>query len=190
MFSKRIILSASLVMVSAPALAHTGGSHASGFAAGFSHPLGGADHMLAMVAVGVLASRLGGRALWAVPASFVVMMLIGGALGFSGIEMPAVEIGIAASIVVLGAAVALARSWTVRTSATLVGAFAVFHGYAHGTEMPGAASAAAYSVGFATATALVHGMGILVGNAFVGKPQMVRFAGAATALAGFALILV
>lgn len=189
MFSKRLILSASFGMMAAPALAHTGGVGASGLAAGFAHPLGGADHVLAMMTVGLLASMLGGRALWVVPATFVLMMLVGGALGLSGITVPAVEIGILASIVVLGGAVATGRPWRVGTAAVFVGAFAVFHGHAHGVEMPAAASAVAYSLGFAIATALLHGAGIVVGTTFF-KPRMARLAGAATAVAGLALFLV
>jgi urease accessory protein len=138
------------------------------------------------VTVGLLASLLGGRALWAVPASFVLMMLVGGALGFTGIHIPAVEIGILASIVVLGCIVATGRSLAVGAAAALVGVFAIFHGYAHGVEMPAAASAITYSLGFATATALLHGAGIMAGMTVL-KSQAIRFAGAASAAAGLML---
>jgi urease accessory protein len=187
MFSKRFVFSAGFAIMSAPALAHTGHSDVSGLVAGFMHPIGGADHVLAMVTVGLLASLLGGRALWAVPASFVLMMLVGGALGFAGVDIPAVEIGIMTSIVVLGGLVATGRSWTVGTAAALAGVFAVFHGYAHGVEMPVAASAITYSFGFATATALLHGAGLLAGLMAFGKPHVIRFAGGASAAAGLVL---
>ncbi|GEO13197.1 HupE/UreJ family protein [Microvirga aerophila] len=187
MFSKRFTVSTLFALLSTPALAHAGGAGMSGFFSGFMHPIAGADHVLAMVAVGLLAPILGGQALWAVPGSFVLMMLVGGALGFSGINIPAAEIGILASIVVLGSAVATGRSWATGTAALVVGAFAVFHGYAHGVEMPAAAGATAYSLGFATATALLHGAGVLAGMTLFGKPQVVRLAGAATAVAGFAV---
>jgi urease accessory protein len=187
MFSKRFTISAIFAIMSTPVLAHTGSASTSGFFAGFTHPIAGADHVLAMVVVGLLASLLKGWARWAVPGSFLLMMLVGGGIGFSGINMPVAEIGIVASIVVLGLAVATGRSWAAGTAALVVGAFAVFHGYAHGVEMPVAMGATAYSLGFVTATALLHGVGILAGVTFLGKPQVIRFAGAAAAVAGFAL---
>jgi urease accessory protein len=187
MHSKRLIVAALLMTAAAPASAHVGGGHTSDFAAGFIHPLHGPDHVLAMVTLGLLASLLGGRALWAVPASFVAMMLAGGSLGLAGIPVPAVEFGILASIVVLGAIVAWGRSLPVGLAMALAGLFAVFHGHAHGSEMPLQASAATYALGFALASASLHGLGIAAGMAALGFPRMVRLAGAAAALAGVAL---
>ncbi len=187
MVSKRLIAAAGFTMAAAPAWAHTGAGPASDFAAGFIHPLHGQDHVLAMVTVGLLACLLGGRALWAVPASFVAMMLVGGSLGLAGIGIPAVEFGILASIVVLGAVVAWGRSVPVGVAMALAGLFAVFHGHAHGSEMPLQASAATYALGFALAGAALHGLGIAAGLVAFGSPKMVRLAGACAALAGMAL---
>jgi urease accessory protein len=190
MSSKRIVLATAFTCISAPALAHTVSASASEFTAGFMHPMGGIDHILAMVAVGLLAALLGGRALWAVPASFVLTMLVGGALALAGIEVPAVEGGILASIIILGAVVAMGRTLSLKRTVALVGMFAVFHGYAHGAEMPLEANAISYSVGFATATALLHGVGILIGFMSFKDRQIVRFVGAVAAFAGIFLTAV
>lgn len=178
-----------LALAASPALAHTGIGEAHGFIHGFEHPIGGLDHILAMVTVGLLASMLGGRALWLVPMSFVAMMLVGGALGMAGVEVPFVELGIVGSVVVLGAAVAFGRPWPLGLAMALVGVFAVFHGHAHGAEMPGDARAAFYAIGFALATALLHGVGIVVGLAFGRYPVANRLAGGAIAIAGVGLLL-
>jgi urease accessory protein len=148
------------------------------------------DHVLAMVTVGLLAALLGKRALWAVPASFVAMMLVGGLLGLAGIEVPAVEAGILASIVVLGLVVATGKTWSVGPAVGLVGMFALFHGYAHGAEMPIGVGALSYSLGFMGATALLHGAGIIIGLTAVKHRQIIRLAGAASALAGVALAVI
>lgn len=145
------------------ASAHTGHGATGGFAQGFVHPIAGMDHVLAMVAVGLFAGQLGGRALWLVPAAFVGIMALGGALGVAGVAVPAVEIGIALSVVVLGAAVAFRLKAPIALAMILVGAFAVFHGHAHGTEMPETATGVAYGIGFMLATALLHGAGIGLG---------------------------
>ena len=145
-------IAAALAFVPTAALAHSGLGHVHGFVQGFAHPLGGIDHVLAMVTVGVFAWQLGGRALWLVPATFVLMMAAGGAIGIAGVELPSVEFGIAASVVVLGAIVALKRKAPLAVAIGVVGAFAVFHGHAHGTEMPPDALGAAYAAGFLLAT--------------------------------------
>jgi urease accessory protein len=144
------------------ALAHTGIGDTSGFAHGFMHPLSGLDHQLAMILVGLFAYQLGGRAVWLVPLTFVAVMVVGGVLGINGLPLPFVEIGIALSVVVLGAVVAFGVKAPVAVAAGLVGLFAVFHGHAHGTEMPLDAGAG-YGLGFALATALLHAIGIGVG---------------------------
>ncbi|MFD1332459.1 HupE/UreJ family protein, partial [Methylopila musalis] len=127
------------------ALAHPGHGDAFGFAAGVGHPVGGLDHVLAMVLAGVFAYQLGGKAIWAVPAAFLGVMAVGGALGMAGVALPFVETGIALSIVVLGAAVALGVKAPVAAAMALVGVFAVFHGFAHGAEAPDTAAGAAYA---------------------------------------------
>lgn len=142
------------------AFAHTGVDHAAGFVHGFAHPLGGIDHVLAMVAVGVFAYVLGGRALWLVPLSFVGMMLVGFLLGAAQIALPFVELGIAVSSVAIGMAAATARPMPIAAAMGLVGAFAVFHGHAHGAEMPTDISGLEYAAGFLAATASLHLAGI------------------------------
>lgn len=184
---------AALVLLPTAALAHTGVGATSGFAHGFSHPISGLDHILAMVMVGVLAWQLGGRALWLMPAAFVAVMAVGGALGVSGIEIPFVETGIALSVIVLGAMVALGVKAPLAVAMGLVGLFAIFHGHAHGTEMPQDASGLAYAAGFMIATALLHlagiGAGFLIGRAGASYgPAVVRSAGGVAAVAGVGIL--
>jgi len=172
-----------------PALAHTGLEPALSLASGFAHPWTGLDHMLALLAVGLWAGLNGGRALWAWPAAFVGAMLAGAALAIAGLAVPLVEPGILASVVVLGLLVLTAARLPVALGTVLVAVFALLHGHAHGAELPGGASAAAYAAGFALATALIIGIGI--GIAAVSRNAMGRFcvrgAGAAVAALGVAL---
>jgi urease accessory protein len=174
------------------ALAHTGVGDTGGFAHGFWHPVGGLDHVLAMVAVGAFAACLGGRALWIVPAAFVAMMAVGGFIGMEGIQLPFVETGIALSVVVLGLAVALRWKLPVAAASALVGLFAVFHGHAHGGEMPVDASGLTYATGFMLATALLHvagiGLGLAVGQIGTRSKLVLQAGGGAMALAGVALL--
>jgi urease accessory protein len=136
---------------------------------GFLHPLGGVDHIIAMVAVGLLAARLGGRALWLVPSSFVLAMAAAGIAGMAGIVLPYAEAGIAISVVVLGVVAVFGLAMPVAAAMGLVAFFAVFHGYAHGIEMPETASGLAYGAGFVAATALLHAAGIGIGLAIGSK---------------------
>src|SRR6202011_1710641 len=135
---------ASLALVPSLAFAHPGHDGTPDLVHGFMHPLGGIDHILAMVAVGLIAARLGGRALWLVPASFVVTMAVAGLAGMAGIALAHAEAGIALSVVVLGAMIALRLTMPVAAAMALVGFFAIFHGYAHGAEMPETVSGLAY----------------------------------------------
>lgn len=189
----RIACASVTVLLPTAAWAHVGAGSTSGFAHGFVHPMTGIDHVLAMVAVGMFAANLGGRALWAVPLSFVSVMAVGGALGIAGVELPFVEAGIAASVIVLGLAVALQWKWPVAAAMALVGIFAVFHGHAHGAEMPVDASGLEYGLGFMLATALLHGVGFGLGIAVArfGRayaPRVVQFGGGAMALAGVGIL--
>jgi urease accessory protein len=173
------------------ALAHTGIGETAGFMHGFSHPIGGADHILAMVAVGLWAAQIGGRALWVIPCTFVGVMVLGGVLGFAGIYVPFVEEGILVSILILGVLIAGAFKVPLMYSSLIVGLFAIFHGHAHGIEMPATMSAASYAVGFALATAMLHlagiGLGVLMQKS---KLQTVnRFAGGVIALSGIYLAI-
>ena len=170
--------------------AHTGGAAATGLAVGFVHPFGGLDHLLAMLSFGVFAFLAGGRAVWLVPATFVAMMAIGGAIGIIGIGLPFVETGIALSVVVTGILVAAGRKLPIAGAMALVGVFAIFHGHAHGAEIPAAASALSYGAGFMMATALLHGAGLAgaFGASLLLSAGAVRTAGAAAAAAGVALL--
>src|SRR5690349_7778919 len=134
------------------ALAHPGHGVDIGLVAGFLHPLSGLDHILCMVAVGIFAAVLGGRALWLVPLSFVGMMTVGFVLGASGVDLPFVELAIGLSSVVIGAVAAWGRPMPVGAAMALVGAFAIFHGVAHGVEMPASSEGWQFAVGFVTAT--------------------------------------
>lgn len=181
------------VLVATPALAHTGAGTVSGFASGFGHPMGGLDHLLAMIAVGILASQQGGKAVWLLPVSFVAMMIVGGVLGVAGVAMPFVELGIVGSVIVLGAVIALGKHMPTGAAMALVGVLAVFHGHAHGTEMPVDASGIEYGVGFAIATAILHAVGLGVGLAVKKMaekiaPVAVRVGGGVIAAAGVALM--
>ena len=172
--------------LAAPALAHPG--HGSeGLMAGLAHPVGGLDHLLAMVAVGLWAAQQGGRALWAVPAAFVSMLLVGGLLGMAGIALPLVETGIVGSVILFGGLLLGAARLPVQAGMALVGVFALFHGYAHGAEMPQAASALTYALGFVLATALLHISGALAGLAARAQLWALRAGGAAITGAGLAL---
>jgi urease accessory protein len=176
--------------IASPAAAHEGGGVVGGFASGFMHPLLGWDHLVAMVAVGLWGAFLGVPAVWILPVVFPMVMAFGGALGVLAVPLPAVETGIALSAAVLGAMVALALRPPLWVAAVIVGAFAIFHGHAHGTELPQAANALAYSLGFVIATGLLHlsgiGLGLLV--RWPAGAIAVRVGGAAIALAGVALL--
>jgi urease accessory protein len=142
------------------AFAHPGAGETSGLLLGLEHPLAGLDHIIAMVAVGVLAVVIGSRARWLLPASFIVMMVVGFLLGRTGLDVPFVELGIALSGIAIGGTAALGRQIPTAVAVALVGAFAVFHGHAHGSEMAAGASGLQYALGFVIATALLHVAGI------------------------------
>ena len=183
----------SFLLLPAAAFAHTGVGVTHGFAHGFVHPVTGLDHVLAMVAVGLFAYTMGGRALVLVPAAFVGMMAAGGALGMAGIPLPFVEIGIALSIVVIGGAAALGARPPVAAAMALVGVFALFHGHAHGAEMPESASGITYGLGFMLATAMLHatGIGLGFGTAALAGDRgrlVARLGGGAMALGGIILL--
>ncbi|KAA9367102.1 MULTISPECIES: HupE/UreJ family protein [Ochrobactrum] len=193
---KRSSIPATLVLMvtSSPAFAHLNPAEHGSFAAGFTHPLTGADHILAMVAVGLWAAMLGGRALYAVPLSFVGVMVVGFVAALWGLPLPYVEPVILASVIVIGLLVALAFHASTRNAALIVGFFAFFHGYAHGGEI-GSASFLSYATGFALATALLHVSGIAVGLALGSLAKgrsgqlAVRVAGSLAALSGVYLAI-
>lgn len=155
------LTAAGLAMPSA-AWAHSGGGPHLHFVDGFLHPLSGLDHLLAMIAVGCFAAFLGGSALWALPVCFLTLMTAGAALGLGGGTLPFVEPMIALSVAAFGVALIGYRRWAIPAALALVGFFALFHGYAHGAEIPLRDMAVPYGFGFLTATALLHGAGIAV----------------------------
>lgn len=171
------------------AVAHTGVGETVGFAHGFIHPIGGADHLLAMVAVGIWAAQIGGRALWVVPSTFVTVLILGGILGFSGIAVPFIEEVILISVLALGILIAVAFRFSIIFSAVVVGFFAIFHGHAHGTEMPLAVGAVSYTIGFALSTAILHVAGMALGIVLqnVKLKNVNRYAGGAIVLCGIYL---
>jgi urease accessory protein len=175
------------LFIPALALAHVGqGDIGGGFIAGVEHPIFGFDHVVAMVAVGIWGAILGPPAIWVLPVTFPLVMAFGGVLGTMGVPIPGIEIGIAVSALILGCMVAFAVRPPLWIAAILVGAFAIFHGYAHGAELPGSANALAYAVGFVVATGSLHAFGILlgVGNRWPVGKKLLRAGGAFIAACG------
>ena len=154
--------------------AHTFGAQGAGLAAGFVHPFIGLDHLLAMIAVGIWAWQLGGRAVWCVPLTFVSIMSIAATFGSFGFSLPMVEPAIACSILILGLLIAGSVRLPIIASVSLVGLFAIFHGYAHGLELPQAATPILYGIGLVLATALLHGLGLGLGIGFAQRSRQYK----------------
>jgi urease accessory protein len=184
------LLAILMAVLATPALAHSGEGLAGGFIGGLSHPILGIDHLIVMIAVGLWGTMLGAPAIWLLPMAFPLVMAGGGVIGILGIPIPGVEIAIATSAVVFGLMIAFALRPPLWGAVVMVGAFAIFHGHAHGAELPPGADAAAYSAGFVIATGLLHLAGIAFGL-LVRWPLgriAVRAGGAAIALAGIAFL--
>ena len=184
---------ASTLLAPQLAFAHVGLGDAHDALHGFSHPLTGIDHILAMVSVGLLAVNLGGRAVWSVPASFVAMMVMGGVLGMAGFNVPLTEVGIGVSVLVLGSINAVSVRLPVSIAMALAATFALFHGFAHGAEMPENASGVLFASGFVVSTILLHGIGIALGMGIMSLSQAashmtMKIGGGAIALVGVALV--
>lgn len=174
------------LMLASRAFGHAEGGEAAGFLTGLLHPISGLDHVLAMVAVGLWGAQLGAPAIWLLPVTFPIVMALGGLLGLLGVPLPGVELGIAASAVLLGAAVMSERRPPLYAAAALVGFFAIFHGHAHGTELPPGESGLLYSLGFVVATGCLHAIGIAIGSVHrwpAGRVAL-RVAGGGVGLAG------
>lgn len=171
-------------------LAHQAGGEASGFMAGLRHPVSGIDHILAMIAVGLWGAQLGPPAVWLLPVTFPLVMAVGGTLGLVGVKIPGIEIGIALSAIGLGAAVLFEARPKLAIAAVLVGFFAIFHGHAHGTELPANANAVLYSIGFVIATGLLHAAGIAIGfiHRWPAGKTALRVSGAVIAMAGLTFL--
>jgi urease accessory protein len=185
----KILITLALIFSSTNLFAHPLHNEQSGFLNGFFHPLLGLDHILAMVAVGLWAMQTGGKAKWMIPLSFVSIMTLGGVLGMNNISLPFAEIGILISVVVLGVLILAGAKLPVLFSSILVGVFALCHGHSHGAEIPLAASAVTYSLGFALTTVILHLSGIGLGSLInrLSTEKIVRFSGAMIALAGLIL---
>ena len=171
----------------AMAMAHVGqGDVPGGFLAGVAHPVLGPDHVVAMVAVGIWGAQLGAPAIWVLPVTFPIVMAFGGVLGGLGVPIPGIEIGIAVSAIVLGGMIAFARRPPLWVAAAVVGVFAIFHGHAHGAELPESANAISYSVGFVVATGSLHALGILIGaaNRWSAGAKVLRAGGGVIAACG------
>ena len=177
---------AAITAFTMPAFAHATPGQAQGFVTGFLHPLSGLDHVLAMVAVGIWGAQLKRPAIWILPVAFPLVMSFGGLLGIRGVPLPGVEIGVAASAVVLGIVIALELRPPLGVAALIVSAFATFHGHAHGTELPKAASPLTFALGFVLATGLLHVSGILIGlvDSFPAGSKLLRAAGGLIATTG------
>ncbi len=188
---RAIAVAAPLLLAAGAAQAHVGAGPTGGFLAGLAHPFLGADHLLAMLAVGLWAALLGGRARWLVPLAFVAVLVLGGGLAMAAVGLPAVELMILASVVVLGGLVAARMQVSTAIGLLVVGGFALFHGHAHGAEMPAGAGALLYVAGFALATAALHGLGLAIGH-LAGRLSdglAVRWAGGAIAAAGVLMMV-
>lgn len=164
------------------ASAHSG--HDGGALAGLAHPFLGADHLLAMIAVGLWAAQLGGRARWLLPVSFVALLALSAALAIAGVALPMVEAGMATSVMLLGLLVAFAVKLPPALGAAMVGVFAVFHGYAHGAEIPAAVNAWQYGFGFVVSSAALHALGLYAGLRGLLPGTWARTAGTLIALGG------
>jgi urease accessory protein len=182
-----------LCLIGSPAFAHIGLGQSETFSSGFLHPLGGIDHVLAMVAVGLYAASLGGSAIWLLPAAFIGTMVVGGVLGYAGLSLPYVEQGIGLSVVLMGIAIALGMRLPTAVAMGVVSLFALFHGHAHGSEGAQLAAFLPYAAGFVIATFLLHMAGISVGLGFdrLGRARsefLRRAAGSISAVAGISLL--
>jgi urease accessory protein len=175
-----------IIVCAEAAFAHVQKGEAAGFLSGLRHPLSGLDHVLAMIAVGLWGAQLGAPAIWVLPVAFPMVMALGGMLGLLGVPLPGIEIGIAASAILLGAAVLFEYRPPLAAAALLVACFAIFHGHAHGTELPPGQSGLLYSMGFVMATGCLHGVGITIGvvHRWNWGQRLLRLAGAVVAGGG------
>ncbi|HPQ94443.1 MAG: HupE/UreJ family protein [Thiothrix sp.] len=182
----KILFGLGMLLSSVGAMAHSGAGAAGGFMAGMMHPVTGLDHVTAMVAVGIIGAFMGQPAIWVLPVVFPLVMAFGGILGVLGVPVPAIEPGIALSSIVLGAMIVMAVRPSLWIAALIVAVFAIFHGYAHGTELPQSANALAFSAGFVISTGILHLAGIGIGELIrwpTGK-VVARAIGGLIALAG------
>ena len=189
---KKVVLATAGIVSFLPNIVYAHEGASGGFMAGLTHPVLGFDHLLAMLSVGILSAQMGGQAIWKVPFTFVLVMLGGGVLGINGVPMISVELGIAFSVLALGVAIALETKLPPLLAMVFVGIFAIFHGHAHGTEMPSLSKPLFYACGFVLGTAGIHVAGVLIGiiaERLKDGAQLLRYAGAGIAGVGFHLII-
>ena len=189
---RKVVLATVGVVSFLPSISYAHEGTGGGFMAGLTHPVLGFDHLLAMLSVGILSAQMGGLAIWRVPLTFVLVMLGGGVLGINGIPLFSVELGIALSVLALGVAIALEKKLSPMLAMIFVGFFAIFHGHAHGTEMPSLSKPMFYACGFVLGTAGIHVAGVLVGiiaERITDGAQLLRYAGAGITGVGFHLII-
>ncbi|MBR7888742.1 HupE/UreJ family protein [Marinomonas sp. A79] len=184
-------IAATMVALPTLVMAHPGHEHASSFMTGLMHPMGGLDHLLAMLAVGLWAASIGGKAMWMLPLAFISAMLLGGGLAIAGIQMPFVEQGILLSVILVGVLLVASARFSIATCASIAGLFALFHGTAHGVEMPLNANGVEYALGFIAATFALHITGMALGTLVtrLQAPLMTRLAGSVIAIAGVILAI-
>lgn len=185
------VVALAVALAAQAAWAHTETTIGGGFVRGFLHPFNGGDHLLAMVAVGIWGAVLGAPLLWVLPVTFPMLMVFGAVAALAGLTLPAIEPGIAVSVVVLGAAIAAFWRAPVPAAIAVVGFFGFLHGFAHGRELPAAASPAAYATGFVLASGLLHGTGIAIGlvRALPRGDVVLRVLGAGISLVGVWLLV-
>ncbi|WP_160063052.1 HupE/UreJ family protein [Psychromonas sp. L1A2] len=190
---KKVLITLLGIMLVLPNLAYAHTVHgAGGFMSGFSHPVLGFDHLLAMLSVGILSAQMGGKAIWKVPATFVIVMLIGGILGMEDIQLFSVELGIILSVLALGLSIASEKKFPALLAMLFVGIFAIFHGHAHGSEMPYLAKPMYYALGFVAGTAIIHIAGVFIGLVLLklkSGAQLLRYLGAGIAGVGFHMLV-
>ena len=192
----RPVAAATILLVAVPSMAaaHPDAGMSHGFLHGLNHPFSGWDHLLAMFAVGLWAAQRGGRAVWSLPLAFIGTMMAAGAIAMAGVGMPGIELGILTSVFVLGVLIAMAAKVPVVLAHLTVAVFAIFHGAAHGAEMPAGMGGVSYAAGFAVGTAALHlagaALGISLQRGLRSRPQVwVRLAGASVCVAGVGLLL-
>ena len=192
-FTRSLVLAFLLALIPTVAYAHDGSTLPfGGFLSGFIHPVLGYDHLLAMLSVGILSAQIGGRAIWTVPATFMSFMALGSALGYMDLGLETTELGIAASLLILGLIIAADRRLPILLAMAGVGFFGIFHGYAHGSEIPQTAEPVAYAFGFLAGTAIIHIIGVLIGDIakhYKAGPIVLRVGGSFIAAAGMFFIM-
>ena len=189
---RKIVLLVLGVVSFFPSISYAHEGNGGGFMSGLTHPVLGFDHLLAMLSVGILSAQMGGQAIWRVPLTFVLVMLGGGVLGINGVPLFSVELGIAFSVLALGIAIALDKKLSPLWAMVFVGFFAIFHGHAHGAEMPSLSKPVFYACGFVIGTAGIHIAGVLIGiiaERLKEGTQVLRYVGAGIAGVGFHLII-